>query len=189
MNLKKTTAGFLFGAFALVAPVAVAQADTIVDIAVSDPSNFSSLVDAVVSQDLADTLSSEGPFTVFAPTNDAFEKLPGFLGRALAEKPELLTDILLYHVVADDLDSGEVLGKKRITTVEGSRIFPTLKDGTPYINSSEIVSTDIVAENGTIHVIDKVLVPRSVIVEAFRVELDRLRGEFRTLLNELRHYQ
>jgi uncharacterized surface protein with fasciclin (FAS1) repeats len=185
-NFRIKAAGTVFG-LALIASPAMVSADTIVDIAVSDPSNFSSLVDAVVSQDLAGTLSSEGPFTVFAPTNDAFKKLPGFVGNALAEKPELLTDILLYHVVEGDLDSSEVLDSTTIQTVGGGDIMPNTKgNGTkPYVNDSKIVIPDIEASNGTIHVIDRVLLPESIVKNAFMKELNRIKDILESLKNQI----
>lgn len=163
-------------------PINQAQADpgTIVDIVVGNP-DFSSLVDAVVSQDLIDALSSEGPFTVFAPTNSAFDNLPPFIVKALEHNPELLTDILLYHVVGENLLAEDVLSRNRITTLEGGKIKPTLHGDTAMINGATIIATDIIASNGTIHVIDSVLAPKHIIRAAFRYELDRLRQEIADL--------
>ncbi len=176
--------GITLGAVSLAAPL-ISSADTIVDVAVGNP-QFSSLVTAVTSQDLAGTLSGAGPFTVFAPTNDAFAALPGFMTRAIQERPALLKDILLYHVVADDLDASEVLAARSLTTVGGDRIAPNMRDGAPYINGSKITATDITADNGRVHVIDKVLIPRSVAIEAFRIELNRMQRDFTMLFEDLR---
>ncbi len=137
------------------------SANSIVDIAVSD-SNFSSLVEAVVSQDLADTLANDGPFTVFAPTDDAFAKLPNYAVRALENNPDLLTDILLYHVVPGKLLAEDVLSNRRLSTAQGEELRVIGSAFSPYVNFSRIVGTDIVADNGVIHVIDNVLIPRSV---------------------------
>ena len=111
---KKITAAFAFCLMTVGINANDANAQTIVDIAVSDSENFSSLVDAVVSQDLVDTLSSDGPFTVFAPTNEAFSNLPGYVGDILEKEPGLLTDILAYHVITDELFAADVLSKKNI---------------------------------------------------------------------------
>jgi len=185
-HVSRSIAGVVLGAIALSTPL-ISSADTVVDIAVGNP-QFSSLVSAVTSQDLAGTLSGTGPFTVFAPTNDAFAALPGFITRAVQEKPALLKDILLYHVVADDLDATEVLSSRMITTILGDRITPNMRGGAPYINGSKITATDITADNGRVHVIDKVLIPRSVAIEAFRIEVSRIQKEVAMILSDLRLY-
>lgn len=181
---SRSLLGVVVGAIAIASPL-TSFADTVVDVAVGNP-QFSSLVGAVTAQDLAGTLSGAGPFTVFAPTNDAFAALPGFITRALQERPALLKDILLYHVVADDLDASEVLAARSLTTVGGDRIAPNMRNGAPYINGSKITATDITADNGRVHVIDKVLIPRSVAIEAFRIELNRIQRDFTMLFEDLR---
>ncbi len=160
--------------------VAPASAATIVDIAVGND-NFESLVEAVTAQDLAETLSGAGPFTVFAPTDEAFSELPGYVTRAIEKNPELLTDILLYHVVADDLEAAEVLAKKRIKTVQGESLRVNVRKGSPFVDSSTIVATDIDASNGTIHVIDTVLIPNSV----YQAVIVDLRNQVRALLGDI----
>lgn len=152
---------FAFCAVVLAAQAQPAQAQSIVDIA-SDNPDFSALVDAVVAQDLADTLASEGTFTVFAPTNEAFANLPGYVGEALAKDSALLTDILLYHVVGDELFSDDVLATRNIDTLQGERIKVSTSDGDAFVNSSQLTALDIDADNGVIHVIDRVLLPTSV---------------------------
>lgn len=191
--LRGITAGVLGLALMVgFVPATPAQAsgNTIVDIAVGSAPEFTALVDAVVARDLAGTLSGPGPFTVFAPTNEAFENLPQFVKDAIAEKPELLTDILLYHVVADDLDSSEVLASQRIKTLQGQNIFPNTQHGAAFVNNSELVALDIDASNGTIHVIDEVLLPSQVLREAFQIERDGIIDQIRALqaeLADLRH--
>jgi len=157
-----------------------ASADTIVDIAVAND-DFESLVEAVTARDLATTLSGAGPFTVFAPTDDAFAKLPAYLTRAIEKNPALLTDILLYHVVADDLVAAEVLAAKRIKTVQGESLRVNTRKGSPFVDRSQIVATDIDASNGTIHVIDTVLVPNSV----YHAVIVDLRNQVRALLGDI----
>ncbi|MEX0272409.1 fasciclin domain-containing protein [Leptolyngbyaceae cyanobacterium UHCC 1019] len=137
----------------------VAKTNTIVDVA-SGNKSFSTLVTAVKAAGLAETLSGKGPFTVFAPTNEAFNALPkGTLETLL--KPEnkaTLQKILTYHVV-----SGTVMAKDvnpgSVKTVEGSPIMVKVQGGKVMINNANVIKTDIKASNGVVHVIDKVLLP------------------------------
>lgn len=140
---------------------AAEEAQTIVEIAVADE-RFSTLVAAVTAADLVETLSGEGPFTVFAPTNDAFAALPaGTLDSLLLpENKQALTDILLYHVVSGKVMAADVVGLTSATTVLGADITITVRDGKVYLNDTvEVIITDIEASNGVIHVIDAVLLP------------------------------
>nr|MCU0465690.1 fasciclin domain-containing protein [Anaerolineae bacterium] len=132
---------------------------TIVDIAVAD-GRFTTLVAAVTAADLVDTLSGEGPFTVFAPTDDAFAALPeGTLDALLADIPAL-TDILLYHVVSGTVLAETVVTLESATTVQGSDVTISVVDGSVFLNGDvQVIITDIVASNGVIHVIDAVLIP------------------------------
>ena len=152
--------------------------NTIVDIAVGNP-DFSTLVSALTAADLVSTLQGDGPFTVFAPTNAAFEKLPP---ETLADllKPEnksQLAAILTYHVVADELDAAEVTSESLLPTVQGSKAKITT-DGGPKINGANITSTDIAADNGIIHIIDTVIMPPGSIAEIAAADPDT----FSTLL-------
>jgi uncharacterized surface protein with fasciclin (FAS1) repeats len=140
----------------------VAQAaptETIVEIAAGNP-DFSTLVKAVQAAGLAETLSGQGPFTVFAPTNKAFAALPkGTLAKLL--KPgnrNLLRKVLTYHVVSGDLMAKD-LRSGRVATVEGSRVKVRVRHGKVRVNKSNVVKADIDAKNGVIHVIDRVLLP------------------------------
>lgn len=151
-----------------------AQSKTIVGVAASN-ADFSTLVAAVKAADLVDVLSSEGPFTVFAPTNDAFGKLPeGTVATLL--KPEnkaKLQDILKYHVVSGKVMAADVVnlikdnnGKATIITVNGDSLTAEIKDGSVYLvdssgNWSKVAATDVDASNGVIHVIDTVLLPKN----------------------------
>jgi uncharacterized surface protein with fasciclin (FAS1) repeats len=140
---------------------AAEEAQTIVEIAVADE-RFSTLVAAVTAADLVETLSGEGPFTVFAPTNDAFAALPaGTLDSLLLpENKQALTDILLYHVVSGKVMAADVVGLTSATTVLGADITITVRDGKVFLNDTvEVIITDIEASNGVIHVIDAVLLP------------------------------
>jgi transforming growth factor-beta-induced protein len=131
---------------------------TIVDIAVAD-GRFETLVTALLEADLAETLAGEGPFTVFAPTDDAFGQLPeGTLEALLADIPAL-TDILLYHVVSGEVLAEDVVALESAETLLGERVNIQVEDGMVYINDAQVIITDIVADNGVIHVIDSVLLP------------------------------
>jgi len=132
---------------------------TIVDVAVAD-GRFTTLVDAVTAADLVETLSGEGPFTVFAPTDDAFAALPeGTLDDLLADIPAL-TDILTYHVVSGYAPAEKVLELDALTTVLGKNVDITVdEDGNVFINDAQVLITDVMANNGVIHVIDTVLLP------------------------------
>lgn len=138
-----------------------AESNTIVDIAVAD-GRFTTLVAALQAAELVETLSGEGPFTVFAPTNDAFAALPaGTVENLLKpENKQALTDILLYHVVSGKVMAADVVGLPSAATVLGKDITITVKDGKVFLNDTvEVIITDIEASNGVIHVIDAVLLP------------------------------
>jgi len=137
-----------------------AAAGTIVDVAASNP-DFSTLVTAVQAAGLAETLSGEGPFTVFAPTNDAFAAVPAeVLDKLLADK-EALTKVLTYHVLPGQVMAADVTPGDA-TTLEGSTVTISDDAGTLKIGDAAIVATDVAASNGVIHVIDAVLVPPTV---------------------------
>lgn len=140
---------------------APAAAGTIVDVAASNP-DFSTLVAAVKAAGLVDTLNGAGPFTVFAPTNEAFAALPaGLVDKLLLpQNKDVLAKILEYHVVASKVMAADVKDGK-VPTVEGSTITITTMDGVK-VNDAKVVKADIVTSNGVIHVIDKVLVPADV---------------------------
>lgn len=137
------------------------EAKTIVEIAAADE-RFSTLVAAVTAAELVETLSGEGPFTVFAPTNDAFAALPAGTveNLLLPENKQALTDILLYHVVSGKVMAADVVGLTSATTVLGKDLTITVRDGKVFLNDTvEVIITDIEASNGVIHVIDAVLLP------------------------------
>ena len=119
---------------------------------------FNTLVAAVTAAGLADTLSSPGPFTVFAPNDAAFAKLPaGTVDALLADVPKL-TKILTYHVVAGDVRAADVVKLHEATTVEGSALH-VHANGSVKVNDATVIATDIACDNGVIHVIDTVLIP------------------------------
>ena len=139
-------------------PPADEPMSNIVEIAVAD-GRFQTLVAAVQAAGLAETFSGEGPFTVFAPTDDAFAKLPEGTVEALLEDIPALTDILLYHVVEGEVLAEAVVGLNEAKTLSGKYIDIRVEDGMVYINDAMVVITDIMASNGVIHVIDTVLLP------------------------------
>jgi uncharacterized surface protein with fasciclin (FAS1) repeats len=134
------------------------EEQTIVDIAVAD-GRFTTLVAAFQAAELVETLSGDGPFTVFAPTDDAFAKLPEGTVEGLLEDIPALTDILLYHVVSGEVLAEDVVMLEEAETLLGENVSIRVEDGNVYINDSMVVITDIMADNGVIHVIDTVLLP------------------------------
>jgi transforming growth factor-beta-induced protein len=133
--------------------------ESIVDIAIGNPS-FSTLVTAVKAAGLAETLSGKGPFTLFAPTNEAFAALPKETLEALLkpENRELLKKVLTYHIVPGDLMAKDLKSGK-VPTVAGSTVAVEVQGGKVNVNSASVVKADIDAKNGVIHVIDRVLLP------------------------------
>ncbi|NNJ71106.1 MAG: fasciclin domain-containing protein [Kiritimatiellales bacterium] len=129
----------------------------IVDIAIA--ANFTTLVGALQDTGLDAVLRGDGPFTVFAPTDEAFEKLPKWLLRFLVNNPKYLSQVLLYHVAAGDLDASEVLSLGRIQTVQGRSVKAQARGDDVFINNAKVIEANIEAKNGTIHVIDRVLIP------------------------------
>jgi transforming growth factor-beta-induced protein len=142
---------------ALAAPPAQADQD-IVDIAVAD-GRFTTLVAAVQAAELVDTLKSEGPFTVFAPTDDAFNALPEGTIPALLNDIPALTDILLYHVVPGKVMAADVVTLSSADTALGKPVAIRVENGNVYVNDAQVIITDVEASNGVIHVIDAVLLP------------------------------
>lgn len=132
----------------------------IVDTAAS-AGTFNTLVAAVKAADLVDTLKGEGPFTVFAPTDEAFAKLPAGTVESLLlpENKDKLVAILTYHVVAGSVSASDVVKLTSANTVQGSSVAISVKDGQVSINNATVVKTDIQAGNGIIHVIDTVMMP------------------------------
>ena len=126
----------------------------------TEAGSFKTLLTAVEAAGLVETLQGKGPFTVFAPTDEAFAALPaGTLEGLLADK-EALKKVLLYHVVSGAVTADQVVGLTSAASVEGSPIAIAVKDGSVYLNdSAKVVTPDVMASNGVIHVIDKVILP------------------------------
>ena len=134
----------------------------IVDIATGDD-RFKTLVAGLKAAGLIDTLKGKGPFTVFAPTDDAFAKLaPGTLDELLKpENKDTLVNILTYHVLADKVLAADALklDGKEVNMVNGDKAKIEVRDGSVYIDDAKVILTDIMAKNGVIHVIDTVMMP------------------------------
>ena len=147
----------------------------IVDTAVAD-GRFTTLAAALQAAGLVDALKGEGPFTVFAPTDDAFAKLPEGTVEALLADIPALSDILLYHVAEGQLFAADVLALEKIETLQGKSAKVSLMDGKAMVDGAEIIITDILTSNGVIHVIDSVIIPPMDIVETAVAD-----GRFTTL--------
>jgi uncharacterized surface protein with fasciclin (FAS1) repeats len=120
---------------------------------------FKTLARALQAADLVETLKGEGPFTVFAPTDEAFAKLPEGTVEALLKDKEKLKAVLTYHVVPGKVMAADVVKLKEAKTVQGKPVQITAKDGGVMINKARVVKADVAAGNGVIHVIDSVLLP------------------------------
>ncbi|MEH2171950.1 fasciclin domain-containing protein [Nostoc sp.] len=129
----------------------------IIDTATNNGS-FTTLVAAIQAAGLVDTLKGAGPFTVFAPTDEAFNKLPAGTVDALLKDPEKLKKILTYHVVSGKVLAADVVKLKTAKTVEGSDVKIDASNGVK-INDATVATADVAADNGVIHVIDTVLIP------------------------------
>ncbi len=167
-------------------PDLMAPTQDIVDTAAANGS-FTTLVAAVKAAGLVDTLKGKGPFTVFAPTDDAFKALPtGTLDTLLKpESKQKLTDILTYHVVAGSLSPVDLFTKQQSTTVLGENIKFSVKDGAFYINDAQVVLAAVPTTNGTIYVIDQVLLPQAAAAAAPTLDIvDTAAGDgrFKTLV-------
>lgn len=134
----------------------------IVDTAVAAGS-FTTLVTAIQAADLVDALKGPGPFTVFAPTDDAFRKLPAGTVESLLkpENKERLRAILTYHVVSGKVTAAQAMKLTSAKTLNGQELKITSQDGSVFVNNAKVVKADIPASNGVIHVIDTVILPNS----------------------------
>lgn len=122
--------------------------------------SFTTLLAAAEAAGLVETLTGEGPYTVFAPTDEAFAKLPAGTVESLLKDKEKLTQILTYHVVPGKVMASDVAGMTSATTVEGSDVSIKVENGKVMINDATVVTADVQASNGVIHVIDSVLMPQ-----------------------------
>ena len=153
----------------------------IVDTAVA-ADNFKTLAAALKAADLVETLKGKGPFTVFAPTDEAFSKLPEGTVEGLLkpENKEKLAGILTYHVVAGKVMAADVVKLKDAKTVQGSKVKVVVKDGKVMVDNANVTTTDIKCSNGVIHVIDAVILPKDIVDTAVAA------GSFKTLAAALK---
>jgi len=140
-------------------PAAPATAKSnIVETAVA-AGNFDTLVSLVKQAGLAETLSAKGPYTVFAPTDAAFEKVPKKTLNALGEDKAMLKSVLLYHVAEGRLPAKRVIKRSSIKTLNGQRVRVRVARGNVFVNKSKVVTADVRASNGIIHAVNRVLIP------------------------------
>ncbi len=157
--LALSTVSCLLFAAAPAALAGKAESKNVVEIAASN-SAFSTLVAAVKAAGLAEALSGDGPFTIFAPTNDAFAKLPKGTVETLLkpENKEKLQAILTYHVLSGKVTAAEVKPAK-VKTLNGASVNIKVQGGKVMVDGAQVVKTDIIGSNGVIHVIDSVILP------------------------------
>jgi len=160
--VKAASFVLMLGVLASALPAAAGSGKDIVDIAVSD-GNFKTLVAAIQAAGLAETLKGKGPFTVFAPTDEAFSKLPAGTVETLLkpENKEKLKSILLYHVVAGDVTAEKVMKMSSAKTLDDQELNLMVNGGTVMVNDAKVIKADVMASNGVIHVIDTVLIPKN----------------------------
>jgi uncharacterized surface protein with fasciclin (FAS1) repeats len=157
--VKVASFALILSVLASVLPAAAGSGTKdIVDTAVA----FNTLTTALQAAGLADTLKGKGPFTVFAPTDEAFSKLPASMVESLLkpENKEKLKAILLYHVVSGEVTAAQVLKLSSAKAINGQDLKLMVNDGTVMVNDARVVKADVLASNGVIHVIDTVLLPK-----------------------------
>jgi uncharacterized surface protein with fasciclin (FAS1) repeats len=160
--MNSASFALILGVLVSAVPAVAGSAKTdIVDTAVA-AGTFNTLATALQAAGLAETLKTKGPFTVFAPTDEAFSKLPAGTVESLLkpENKEKLKAILLYHVVAGDVTAAQVTKMSSAKTLEGQDVKITVTVGTVMVNNAKVIKADVFATNGVIHVIDTVLLPK-----------------------------
>jgi transforming growth factor-beta-induced protein len=176
---KKLLFVVLASVLAIASLSACAKKKDIVDIAVED-GRFTTLVTAVQAADLVDTLKGEGPYTVFAPTDDAFNKLPAGTIEALLNDIPALTNILLYHVVPGKVMAADVVNLSSATTASGESVTISVMGDKVMINDAQVIITDIEASNGVVHVVDTVILPPEEMKDIVDIAVED--GRFTTLV-------
>ncbi len=163
---------------------------TIIDVA-AENGNFTTLLSALDTAGLTDTLRGEGPFTVFAPTDEAFKALPNETIGALLNDTEALKKVLLYHALSGKVMAADVANTTNVTTLQGSSIPVNITEQGVFIGNVKVVATDVEASNGVIHIIDAVLIPpeeatpEEPVQEKDIIETARAEGNFTTLLTAI----
>jgi uncharacterized surface protein with fasciclin (FAS1) repeats len=148
---------------------------------------FTTLASLLEKAGLADTLATGGPYTVFAPTDAAFAKVPAATLDKLAAKPALLKSVLLYHVVAGGVTSGDIVKLSSAKTLEGESVSIKVDGGSVFVDRAKVTTPDVMASNGVIHVIDSVLIPKSITTLPAKnlVQTAVAAGQFKTLASLL----
>ena len=146
---------------------------------------FTTLASLLTKAGLVDTLSTGGPFTVFAPTDAAFAKVPPATLDALAKNPALLKSVLLYHVVQGRVTAADVVKLSSAKTLEGRSLSIKVADGSVYVDQAKVTTPDVMASNGVIHVIDSVLIPKTATAQKNIVQTAVAAGQFKTLASLL----
>ncbi|MCG3269171.1 fasciclin domain-containing protein [Yoonia sp. I 8.24] len=157
--LRRTFTALSAAALLATAACAGGHSKDIVDTAI-DAGSFTTLVAATQAAGLVETLKGDGPFTVFAPTDEAFAALPAGTVEALLADPEALAEILTYHVIAGKVMSTDLSDGMMAATVNGADVTITTTDGVK-VNGANVIAADVEASNGVIHVIDAVILPPS----------------------------
>ncbi len=143
----------------LASPASVEAQDGDIVAVARSAGSFETLLMAVAEADLVSTLRSPGPFTLFAPTDEAFAKIPKDDLKALLQNKEALRRVLLYHVVPGEVASSEVVSLETAGTAAGQSLTISVENGSVKVDDATVVATDIEASNGIIHVIDRVILP------------------------------
>lgn len=135
-----------------------ATSETVVD-ALREAGNFNVLLSLIDAAGLGETLAGDGPFTIFAPTDEAFAQIPGPIRAALAANPDQLRDVLLNHVIEGKLSAADVQGTPNATTLGGGTLEITTTDGEVRVENAVVTRPDVMAENGIVHAVSSVLLP------------------------------
>jgi uncharacterized surface protein with fasciclin (FAS1) repeats len=174
------------GASASASTASKSEADkNIVQTAVA-AGQFTTLASLLTKAGLVDTLSTGGPFTVFAPTDAAFAKVPKATLEALAANPAQLKSVLLYHVVSGGVTAADVVKLTSAKTLEGRSIAIKVADGSVYVDGAKVTTSDVTASNGVIHVIDSVLIPKAAPPAKNIVQTAVAAGQFKALASLLK---
>ena len=159
IGLPRALAAVTIGLLIAVAPAKATHRSENIAERLDRDGRFTTLLAAVSAAGLGEALTAGGPFTVFAPTDQAFAKLPAGTVESLLANTNALRDILLYHVLGEPKRAGELIYKQSAETLQGSEVAISLRRGKVFVNDARVINANVKAENGVIHVIDTVLLP------------------------------
>ncbi len=174
------------GAFASASTASRSEGDQNIVQTAAASGQFTTLASLLTKAGLVDTLSTGGPFTVFAPTDAAFAKVPKATLDALAANPARLKSVLLYHVVPGRVTAADVVKLDSAKTLEGQSVAIKVADGSVYVDKAKVTTPDVMASNGVIHVIDSVLIPKAAPAPKNIVQTAIAAGQFKTLASLLK---